>query len=297
MMPKFTQILYPLLDFLKDNESQKIVNIWEKLREDYFPDLTEEEKEETKKSGTNRFYDRVHWAKTHLYKAGLLSSEGGGFFKITEEGKSFLEKNKTLELKDLYQYESFKEFKGRKTDGQSLEIKAEEIEEENSTPQDLINKGILELESKTKSDLSEKLKTVNPYYFETIVLKLLKKMGYGDFVETPKSRDGGIDGIMNQDKLGLEKIYIQAKRYNENDVRETDIRNFIGAMSGDTKKGVFVTTSKFHSDAIKKANNADQNIILIDKEKLIELMYQNGVGIQITENYEIKDIDNDFFEE
>ncbi len=121
-------------------------------------------------------------------------------------------------------------------------------------------------------------------------------MGYGDFIETSKSKDGGIDGIINEDKLGLDKIYIQAKRYNDNKVRETDIRNFIGAMSGDTSKGVFVTTSDFDKDAIKKAHDAHHKIILMNGDKLVDLMHQYNVGVQIKANYEVKAIDEDFFE-
>lgn len=121
-------------------------------------------------------------------------------------------------------------------------------------------------------------------------------MGYGDFVETAKSGDGGIDGIINEDKLGLEKIYIQAKRYNENKVREKEIRNFIGAMSGDTTKGIFVTTSTFDESASKKAREAHHKIILIDGSKLVDLMHQYGVGVQVSNVYEVKEIDEDFFE-
>ena len=121
-------------------------------------------------------------------------------------------------------------------------------------------------------------------------------MGYGDFIETSKSGDGGIDGIINEDKLGLDKIYIQAKRYNDNKVREKEIRNFIGAMSGDTSKGVFVTTSTFDDSAVKKAHDAHHTIILIDGNKLVQLMHEYNVGVQIKDTYEIKEIDEDFFE-
>ncbi len=143
----------------------------------------------------------------------------------------------------------------------------------------------------------DKLKNIDPFYFEKVILILLRKMGYGDFIETSKSGDGGIDGIINEDKLGLDKIYIQAKRFNENKVREKDIRNFIGAMSGDTNKGVFVTTSLFDSGAIEKAKNAHHKIILIDGLKLVDLMHEFNVGIQIKAIYEVKQLDEDFFEE
>jgi restriction system protein len=121
-------------------------------------------------------------------------------------------------------------------------------------------------------------------------------MGYGDFIETAKSGDGGIDGIINEDQLGLEKIYIQAKRYSENKVREKDIRNFIGAMSGDTRKGIFVTTSSFDEKAKVKSRDAHHTIILIDGSKLVDLMHKFNVGVQTRSHYEVKVLDNDFFD-
>lgn len=166
----------------------------------------------------------------------------------------------------------------------------------NASPQDLIDQGFNSIDIQVKDELLEKLKSIDPFYFEKVILILLKKMGYGDFIETSKTGDGGIDGIINEDKLGLDKIYIQAKRYGENKVREKDIRNFIGAMSGDTQKGVFVTTSTFDIGAIKKANDAHHSIILIDGIKLVDLMHQYNVGVQIKTVYEVKELDNDFFD-
>ena len=166
-----------------------------------------------------------------------------------------------------------------------------------SSPQDLIDEGFNRIESEVKADLLQKLKSIDPYFFEKVVLRLLKKMGYGEFIETSKSNDGGIDGIINEDKLGLDKIYIQAKRFNEGKVREKDIRNFIGAMSGDTNKGVFVTTSEFDEKALEKARSAHHKIICIDGHKIVTLMHEFNVGIQVRTTYEIKQIDEDFFDE
>ena len=166
---------------------------------------------------------------------------------------------------------------------------------EDVSPQDMIDSGIDSIEKDVKHDLLSRLKTMDPYYFEKIIGILLKKMGYGQFQETSKSRDGGIDGVVNQDVLGLDKIYIQAKRFDENLVREKDIRNFIGAMSGDTSKGVFVTTSTYHADAEKKAKEAHHKIVLIDGNQLTDLMYQFGIGVQVKNTYEIKELDEDFF--
>jgi len=170
------------------------------------------------------------------------------------------------------------------------------LEIKGSSPQDLIDSGFSAIEAQVKSDLLDKLKNADPFYFEKVILTLLDRMGYGESIETSKTGDGGIDGIINQDKLGLEKIYIQVKRYNENKVREKDIRNFIGAMSGDTTKGVFVTTSEFDQQAIKKSHDAHHTIILINGRRLVDLLYQYGVGVQVQNTYEVKAVDDNFFE-
>lgn len=133
----------------------------------------------------------------------------------------------------------------RETQKSKKENETEEILTNTASPQDLIDSGFATIEAQVKTDLLTRLKEIDPYYFEKVILLLLKKMGYGDFIETPKSRDGGIDGIINEDKLGLDKIYIQAKRYADNKVHAKEITYFIGAMSRDTTKGVFVTTSSF----------------------------------------------------
>ncbi|WP_332023424.1 restriction endonuclease [Kaistella sp.] len=208
-------------------------------------------------------------------------------------GKGLANINKSLSLLDVENSSGFFEFYNEENN--NVDSAPKMIV--NSSPQDLIDEGFDQIEKQVKDELLDKLKLIDPFYFEKVILILLKKMGYGDFIETSKTGDGGIDGIINEDKLGLDKIYIQAKRYGENKVREKDIRNFIGAMSGDTQKGVFVTTSSFDSGAIKKASDAHHTIILIDGIKLVDLMHQYNVGLQIKATYEVKELDMDFFEE
>lgn len=209
--------------------------------------------------------------------------------QITQKGKE-VNKDK-VNLKDIISESGIFDFyKEEKTKGlEDLDIKG-------SSPQDLIDSGFSAIEAQVKSDLLEKLKSLDPFFFEKVILILLSEMGYGEFIETSKTGDSGIDGIINQDKLGVEKIYIQAKRYNENKVREKEIRNFIGAMSGDTTKGVFVTTSEFDEPAIKKAHDAHHTIILIDGKKLVDLLYQYSVGVQVQDTYEVKVVDDNFFD-
>jgi restriction system protein len=178
-----------------------------------------------------------------------------------------------------------------------LTPKAKELAEKDYSPEDLIEQGFDTIKANVKLALLERLKVIDPFYFEKDILVLLKKMGYGEFVETKKTGDGGIDGIINQDQLGINKIYIQAKRYSENKVREKDIRNFIGAMSGDTTNGVFVTTSSFDEGAVDKAKQAHHKIILIDGHRLTDLMFQYGVGVQTITTYDLKKVDEDFFED
>jgi restriction system protein len=212
--------------------------------------------------------------------------------KITEKG---INHKQDISLKELVEESTVFEFyKDEKSADNKI---TDKIELKSSSPQDLIDEGFLRIEESVKSELLNKLKGLDPYFFEKVVLRLLKKMGYGEFMETSKSGDGGIDGVINEDKLGLDKIYIQAKRFTEGKVREKDIRNFIGAMSGDTNKGVFVTTSEFDKQAIEKTKKAHHKIILIDGNKLVNLMHDFNVGIQVKSIYEIKQIDEDFFDE
>jgi restriction system protein len=288
-LPKFHETFNPILDILSDGKIIHVRELQNKVIEKYYSHLSQELLDQKTKSGDILIFNRIAWGKSYLKKGGFIMFPERGMVQITEKGKS---QKKELKLSEIEGNSNFLEFyteEKEKGISKNTEIK-------NSTPQDLIDTGFTEIEAQVKSDLLDKLKTIDPYYFEKVILILLKKMGYGDFIETAKSGDGGIDGIINEDKLGLDKIYIQAKRYGENKVREKEIRNFIGAMSGDTSKGVFVTTSVFDSGAVKKAHDAHHRIILIDGAKLVDLMHQYNVGIQIKATYEVKELDEDFFE-
>jgi len=289
-LPKFHETFNPILDILSNGDTINHRELLRKVVDKYYKDLPQDLLDQKTKSGDVLILNRIAWGKSYLKKGGYIIYPKRGLVQITEKGKKSLDDN--LQLKDIENSDGFLDFYNEeKTKGIS-----ENTEIKNSTPQDLIDKGFNEIENQVKSDLLEKLKQIDPYYFEKVILILLKKMGYGDFIETSKSNDGGIDGIINEDKLGLDKIYIQAKRYGDNKVREKDIRNFIGAMSGDTTKGVFVTTSDFDKGAIQKAHDAHHKIILINGIKLVDLMHQYNVGIQIKETYEVKEIDEDFFD-
>ena len=289
-IPKFHETFNPILEILSDGKTINSRELIKRVIDKFYSNLPIELLEQKTKSGDILISNRIAWGKSYLKKGGFIEFPKRGTVRITEKGLNSLKKQ--LNLKDIESTENFLDFY---TDEKT---KIEKVTNEiiNSTPQDLIDTGFTQIENEVKSELLDKLKNIDPYYFEKVILILLKRMGYGDFIETSKSGDGGIDGIINEDKLGLDKIYIQAKRYGENKVREKEIRNFIGAMSGDTKKGVFVTTSDFDEKAIKKASDAHHSIILISGNKLVDLMHQFNVGIQIKTTYEIKELDNDFFE-
>jgi restriction system protein len=286
-LPKFNETFIPILEVLSDGEIITGRELIKKVEEKFYSHLPDDLLSEVTKSGERLLENRIAWGKSYLKKGGLVHYPQRGHVQITTKGKEAKAENLSLEhvhSNVITFYEPEK----------SVNLQTSVIS--TASPQDLIDSGIEQIELSVKNELLEKLKTVDPYSFEKIILILLKKMGYGDFIETSKSRDGGIDGIINEDQLGLEKIYIQAKRYAENKVREPDIRNFIGAMSGDTRKGIFVTTSNFDENAQKKARDAHHTIILVNGTKLVELMHKYNIGVQVKSYYEVKVLDNDFFE-
>jgi len=290
-IPKFDETFIPILEVLKNGNIFKSRELIEEVKSQFYAGLSEEQLKQETKSGDLLIDNRIAWGKSYLKKGEFISFPERGHVQITEKGKNH---SATLSVRDLENESSLFDFyKQEKVVNSTSKQTIVDI----SSPQDLIDEGFNRIETDVKNELLLKLKNIDPYFFEKVVLRLLKKMGYGEFIETSKSNDGGIDGIINEDKLGLDKIYMQAKRFNEGKVREKDIRNFIGAMSGDTNKGVFVTTSEFDQKAIEKARSAHHKIVCIDGQKLVSLMHEFNVGIQIKTTYEIKQIDEDFFDE
>lgn len=295
-IPKYHETFIPILEELYKVNSISSRDLATRVRETYYSQLPKELKDKKTKSGVNILIDRIGWGKSYLKMGKFVSYPERGKVQITKKGKEILTKG-VFSLEDLKNDSDFISYRqnveNKKENDKDLKIQTLE----GASPQDLIDDGISSIEAKVKADLLEKTKEIkDPYYFEKVILILLNKMGYGDYIETPKSHDGGIDGVINEDELGLGKIYTQAKLYTNQKIYEKDIRNFIGAMSGDTNKGIFITTSTFAESAKQKAKDAHHSIILIDGKKLVDLMYRYNVGIQTKTVYEVKDIDNDFFE-
>lgn len=290
-IPKFDETFIPILEVLKKGKVYKTRELIEEVKSKFYSELSDDQLKVETKSGDLLIDNRIAWGKSYLKKGGYIFFPERGLVQITEKGKTY---STGLSVRDLENESSLIDFYKQEQSNKKTNRKNEV---EVASPQDLIDEGFNRIENEVKGELLQKLKNLDPYFFEKVVLRLLKKMGYGEFIETSKSGDGGIDGIINEDKLGLDKIYIQAKRFNEGKVREKDIRNFIGAMSGDTNKGVFVTTSEFDEKALEKARSAHHKIICIDGKKLVSLMHEFNVGIQVKTTYEIKQIDEDFFDE
>jgi len=294
-LPKYHETFIPILETLSSFESISSRELAIRVRDKYYSDLPKELLDKKTSTGANTLIDRILWGKSYLKMGKFVFYPKRGMVQIGQKGKQALASGKLL-LSDLQNDPDFVQHRSTVKSKKDDKTELETVDVNNASPQDLIDTGFETIETEVKTELLDKLKELDPYFFEKVILILLKRMGYGDFIETSKSGDGGIDGIINEDKLGLEKIYTQAKRYNENKVREKDIRNFIGAMSGDTSKGVFITTSTFDDSAIRKAREAHHSIILIDGSKLVDLMHQYNVGVQVKITYEVKEIDNDFFE-
>ncbi|RYY01008.1 MAG: restriction endonuclease [Gammaproteobacteria bacterium] len=250
------------------------------------------------------FKNRVTWAVTYLKKAGLLKAAKRGVYQITEAGSAILKQNiDYINLAYLEQFDAYKEWTGSfgKTEATP---ETEEKPAVSETPEELIGESLARVHASIAADLLETLKQKTPAQFEKFVLLLLQGMGYGMIEENAievvgQSGDFGIDGIIYQDKLGIDRIYVQAKKWNDNKVQSKEIRDFIGSLSlRGTNKGVFITTSRFTDDALRAATMNPQNkIILIDGPKLADFAIQFNIGVQVKKRYELKDIDQDFFDE
>lgn len=301
-IPDFQSIMLPLLRLLENGEPKTLNEVMKELTSHY--NLTEEHLRIKVPSGQmGLFRNRVGWTRSYLKKAGLIKYPDRGVYEITEVGKNYLQTNPIeLRMKQLEKFPEYQEW--RETFGDSSSREKTTIRNEEQTPEEVLASSVLELNNELATELLDKLKENSFGYFERFVIQLLQKMGYGEFREdssqhTGQSGDQGIDGVISQDRLGLENVYIQAKRFTNNSVGSPDIRNFIGSLAlQGVNKGVFLTTSKFSSSAIQTAmDSKQQKIVLIDGKELTELAIEYNLGVQISETIEIKKIDLDYFEE
>jgi len=266
--------------------------------------LTEEQRQLTLPSGQQtQIHNRTGWAGWYMKQAGLLENVKRGHWAITEEGKKLLAQNPpTIDHKLLANYPSFVAKMQRTKEGVEAEATVAVMSNDQQTPTEQIEQAHAQLNQNLASELLDQMGRMDPYRFEQLVVDLLFAMGYGGSREeaakvTKKSNDEGIDGIINEDRLGLDVIYVQAKRW-QSTVGRIEIQNFVGALVGKhAQKGVFITTSDFHKNAIEYARSVQHKVILIDGQRLAELMIEYNVGVSTIRTIALKKVDSDYFEE
>ena len=303
-IPNFEDFLYPFLIQLKDKDvSTKEMK--DALVKHF--NLTEEDCSLKTKSGSAfQLNDRIGWCRQWLRRALFIEIPQRGIYSITQRGKDYLQSHTDLRQENLLQYPEYAEYAHMPvTSKADSNVEKKEIEEKlgEMTPTEQMDVAFKSINDDLAADLLQRVLDMSPNFFEKLVLDLLLNMGFGSrnkemAIVTPTSHDNGVDGIIPEDALGLDKIYIQAKRYTDNPVSKPEIHKFIGALDEQkATKGVFITTSKFTSGAVETANKASKKIVLIDGKSLADYMIEYNVGVSEKKIYEVKKLDSDYFEE
>lgn len=301
-IPDFQSLMLPLLRLVADGEEYSMVDVRERLADDF--DLSQEDRDQLLPSGRQAvFANRVAWAKSYLQQGGLLSSIRRGRFRIAPRGIEVLTNSPDrIDIKFLQQFPEFVEFRYVRKKSSS-EQEDDQVETKNlETPEETLEESYLKVKDDLISEILTKVKSASPYFFEKLVVELLLAMGYGGSRSEAgkaigKSGDEGIDGTISEDRLGLDMIYLQAKKW-EGSIGRPEIQRFVGALHGKrARKGVFLTTSTFTSEAVKYVENIDPKVVLIDGRQLAELMIDYTVGVTPVATYQIKRIDTDYFSE
>jgi restriction system protein len=305
-VPDYQSVMLPLLQLAEDRK--------EEISTDDAVDalatrlsLTDDDLKEMLPSGVQRtFVNRVGWSATYMKKAGLLEPTRRGYYRITSRGQDLLKKKPSvINVKVLKQYPEFLEFqqlKGTRA-GEKRDSHKNPVDVAAVTPSEALENAYENLRDDLLNELLAKLKKSSPSFFESIVVELLVKMGYGGSRSDAgkaigKSGDGGIDGIIKEDKLGLDVVYVQAKRWDSNPVGRPSVMQFAGALQAQkAMKGIFITTSRFTDDARGYVGQIGSKIVLIDGEQLSKLMIDHDVGVSTVSLYPVKRIDMDYFEE
>ncbi len=302
MIPKYNEMYKELLTSISDSKEYKLQEVRDKVAIIF--NLSEKDRQEKLDSGIRKYDYRLNWTCTYLKKAVLIEYVKRGVLKITKRGLDLLNSNpEIIDNNTLKNYEEFNEFinpKGKEKNFSDDKI----VIEKEENPQDIFESSFSKINKILQEEILEEVMRQTPYFFENLVIKLLQKIGYGSFTDsgkvTQKSNDEGIDGIINQDKLGFDSIYIQAKKWDKDStVSRPEVQKFIGALAGQgANKGLFITTAKF-SDGAKEYSQKQHiaKIVLIDGMELAKLMIEYNLGVSVENIYEIKKIDSDFFEE
>lgn len=304
-IPDYQTIMLPLLKQLADKKTYVFKNVVESLA-GYF-NLSDEELNELLPSGQSfLFPNRVGWARTYLKKANLIESPKRGTVSITDRGLSVLKENPTrINNTYLCQFPEFVDFQLNKRDSNETTVSNDIRQEaDKQTPEEIIENSYQDIRKSISQELLDTIKRLTPLSFERLVVELLVKMGYGGSMKDAgkavgRTGDEGIDGTIKEDKLGLDVIYIQAKKWQTgNVVGRPELHKFVGALAGQgAKKGIFITTSSFTKEALEYIPRNETKIVLIDGQLLTQLMIDYNLGVSIHRTYEVKKIDSDYFDE
>jgi len=300
-VPDFQSLMLPLLTRLADGNTHRVRELMPSLADEF--GLTPEERDTLLPSGTQRVFDnRVYWAVSHLKKAGLLESPQRGHATITDEGRRVLaERPQKITLALLSRYPSFQAFRSGSPQSTST-LATAQIEAEALTPEESLEATWSALRTSLGQDLLARVKGCTPAFFEKLVIDLLVKMGYGGSVADAGATvgapgDEGVDGVIKEDKLGLDLVYVQAKRW-ESSVGRPAVQAFAGSLEGKrARKGVMITTSSFSHDARSYVNQIEKRIVLVDGESLVDYMMDYGIGVSTAKTYTTQKIDSDYFDE
>jgi len=299
-VPDFQSFFKPLLEIASDGEEHSLAEA--RLRIAQMFNLSDDDLSEMLPSGTQtKFDNRVAWAKSYFNQAKVLDNTRRAHFKITDRGMELLgQGHERIDIKVLDQFPEFVEFRTPNKDSQKDVVEDEKEEKYSKTPEEVFQQAYANIRGELASALLRQVKDNSPDFFEQLVVDLMVAMGYGGSrsdagKSVGKSGDEGIDGIINEDRLGLDVIYLQAKRW-EATVGRPEIQKFVGALHGKrAKKGVFITTGKFSNDAKQYVDTIEPKVVLIDGQKLSQYMIDFNLGVTTSATYEIKKIDTDYF--
>lgn len=305
-VPDYQTIMLPLLRFAAQRNDEITTNEAVEILGKEF-NLSDKDLKELLPSGIqSTFVNRVGWASTYMKKAGLLEQTRRGYYRITSRGHELLKKQpKTINVKTLKQYPefiAFQQLKGTRS-GEKEKVTSDNVEMKTTTPSEDLEEAYENIRNELANELLYKLKKTTPSFFERVVVELLVKMGYGGSrldagKAIGKTGDGGIDGIIKEDRLGLDVVYIQAKRWDNNPVGRPEVMQFVGALQAQkANKGIFITTSRFTEDAKNYVYQIGSKIVLIDGDQLTNLMIEHDVGVATVSLYPVKKIDTDYFDE
>lgn len=303
-IPDYQTLMLPVLRLAAEGET-RVADVAERIADDL--GLSQEERDELLPSGRQRLlHNRIHWAKFYMSKAGLIASPARGRFVATDKGKALLATSlKRIDVALLMQEPEFREFyrnEGVATEENCISAKSVQDTSARTTPEEQIDAAYASMQAALRDELLQRILSNSPAFFEQLIVDLLVAMGYGGShkdaaAQLGRSGDGGVDGIVNEDRLGLDRIYVQAKRYAPgNAVGRPDVNGFVGSLVGlGATKGVLVTTSTFSQPARDYVRHLAQRIILIDGQELADLMIEHGVGVRSYRTVEFMRLDEDFF--